>query len=223
VVDDAAGRVDDTAGKACDIFDGNSWSAVVRNVTAVGDAASEHRRARDDNAKAPRRDRAAVADAAREGGNGPHEDAVVMVSRREEAGIADAAAERVRVFHGDGGCGAAIGDDFAAAVDLYTADDDAAIENAAAAEEGAADDRNAAGADRAGIGDATAEGSVADHHRGRVAAKDGRIRPIECHWRPPKALLRRDAACRSRSPALLRCGSLIEASRAVQSRFPKAC
>src|SRR6478672_11826147 len=111
-----------------------------------------------------------------------------MVSRREEAGIADAAAERVRVFHGDGGGGAAIGDDFAAAVDLYAADDDAAIEDTATAQERAADDRNAASADRARIGDATAEGGVADHHRCGVAAKLNGIGALQTR------LLRRDAA-----------------------------
>ena len=64
----------------------------------------------------------------------------------------------------------------------------AGVENSAAAQEGAADDRDAARPDRARIGDATAEGGVADHHRGGVAAKDGRIRPFECHASPRHTL-----------------------------------
>jgi hypothetical protein len=56
-------------------------------------------------------------------------------------------------------------------------------------EEGAAgDDDAAAGADRTSIGDATAEGGGADHHRVGVTAELGRIWPRKCHWRPPKAL-----------------------------------
>jgi hypothetical protein len=53
---------------------------------------------------------------------------------------------------------------------------------------------NAASADRARIGDATAEGGVADHHRCGVAAKDSRIWPLEWIGALQTRLLRRDAA-----------------------------
>ena len=49
---------------------------------------------------------------------------------------------------------------------------------------GAANDRDAARSDRPNVGDATTKNGGADYHRRRMAAKDGRIRPLNATAHP---------------------------------------
>ena len=68
-------------------------------------------------------------------------------------------------------------------VDPDAAGNDAGIDYAAA-EESTAGDRDAAGADGAGVGDAAAEGGMADHHGAGVGAECRGIRTNESQARP---------------------------------------